>query len=86
MLAATALLVVLLLMLFEWNMLRGPIERRVSAATGREFHIYGDLDVELSMKPRVSLGQMSPGNWSFPSGDAKWPTIQQLAVDEGQVV
>lgn len=137
-LAAVSLFIVLLLMLFEWNMLRGPIERRVSAATGREFHIYGDLDVDLSMKPRVTLGPMTlanvpgalqpqmatldsldfrfdlpklfagdvvlsdvlvgkpaillekdakgRGNWSFPSGDAEWPTIQQLSVDAGRLV
>jgi uncharacterized protein involved in outer membrane biogenesis len=137
-LAAVSLFIVLLLMLFEWNMLRGPIERRVSAATGREFHIYGDLDVDLSMKPRVTLGRMTlanvpgalqpqmatvdsldfrfdlaksfvgdvvlsdvlvgkpdillekdakgRGNWTFPSGDAEWPTIQQLSVDAGRLV
>ncbi len=137
-LAAVSLFIVLLLMLFEWNMLRGPIERRVSAATGREFHIHGDLDVDLSMKPRVTLGRMTlanvpgalqpqmatvdsldfrfdlrkflagdvvlsdvlvgkpdiilekdakgRGNWTFPSGDAEWPTIQQLSVDAGRLV
>ncbi len=60
--AAVTLLIVLLLMLFEWNMLRRPIERRVSAATGREFHIYGDLDVDLSFKPRVKVGRMTLAN------------------------
>ena len=137
-LAAVALLVVLLLMMFEWNMLRGPIERRVSAATGREFHIHGDLDVDLSLKPRVRVGPMTlgnvpgaieplmasvdsldlrfdllraisgdvvlydvtvaqpdvllekdvkgRGNWTFPSGDAEWPSIQQLLVDHGTLV
>jgi len=137
-LAAVALSIVLLLMLFEWNMLRGPIERRVSAATGREFHIYGDLDVDLSFKPHVRLGRMTlanvpgainplmasvdsldfrfdllraisgdvvlydvsarqpdvllekdsrgRGNWSFPAGDAEWPSIRQLLVDRGSLV
>ena len=137
-LAAVFLLIILLLMLFEWNMLRGPVERRVSAATGRDFHIHGDLDVDLSLRPRVSLGRMTlanvpgaaqpqmatvdslefrfdllklfagdvvlsdvrvgkpnlllekdpkgRGNWTFPSGNAEWPTIQQLSVDSGQLV
>ena len=137
-LAAVFLLIILLLMLFEWNMLRGPVERRVSAATGRDFHIHGDLDVDLSLRPRVSLGRMTlanvpgaaqpqmatvdslefrfdllklfagdvvlsnvrvgkpnlllekdakgRGNWTFPGGNAEWPTIQQLSVDSGQLV
>lgn len=138
MLAAVSLFIVFVLMLFEWNMLRGLIERRVSAVTARDFRIHGDLDVELSMKPRVSLGRMTlanvpgalqpqmaivesldfrfdlakafvgdvvlsqvrigkpnlllekdatgRGNWNFPSGDAEWPTIQQLSVDSGRLV
>ena len=61
-LAALVLLVVLALMLFDWNMLRGPIERRVTDVTGREFHIYGDLSVDLSMKPRITVGRMTLGN------------------------
>jgi uncharacterized protein involved in outer membrane biogenesis len=61
-LGAVALGLVLLLMWFDWNMLRGPIERRVSQATGREFHIEGDLDVDLSLKPRVTVGRMVLGN------------------------
>ena len=137
-LAAVSLLILLVLMLFEWNMLRGPIERRVSAATGREFHIHGDLNVDLSLKPRISLGRMTlanvpgsvqpqmatvdsldfrfdlgkilagevvlsdvrigkpnvvlekdakgRGNWTFPRGDAEWPTVRQLTVDAGKLV
>ena len=136
-LAAVVLLVAFVLMLLEWNMLRGPIERRVSAATGRELRIHGNLDVDLSMKPRVSFGRMTlgnvpgalqpqmasvdsldfrfdlaklfagdvvlsqvrigkpklllekdakgHGNWQFPRGDAEWPTIQQLMVDDGRL-
>jgi uncharacterized protein involved in outer membrane biogenesis len=46
-----ALGLVLFAMWFDWNMLRGPIERRVTQVTGREFHIDGDLDVDLSFRP-----------------------------------
>lgn len=60
--AAISLLVVLAIMLFDWNMLRKPIERRVSAATGRDFRIHGDLDVDLSMKPLVTLNRLTLGN------------------------
>ncbi|KFN42820.1 AsmA family protein [Arenimonas oryziterrae] len=52
-LLAAILLVILAVMLFDWNMLRGPIGRRVTAATGREFRILGDLDVDLGWQPRI---------------------------------
>lgn len=133
--AAVALLMVLLILLFDWNMLRGPIERRVTASTGREFHINGDLRVKLSMKPQVTMDRLTFGNlagnadplmasadqlqfrlhlmpllrgdvvlsevrlvrpallleknpaglpnWHFKQGNAEWPTMQQLAVDDG---
>lgn len=61
-LGAIALLVVLAILLFDWNMLRRPIERRVMAATGREFHINGNLLVDLSMKPRVTFERITFGN------------------------
>ena len=60
--AAVVLALVLLAMLWDWNWLRGPIERRVSAATGRSFDIAGDLDVDLGLHPRVDVGRMVLGN------------------------
>ena len=44
-----ALLIGLMFVLWDWNWFKGPIERRVEAATGREFRIEGDLDVELGL-------------------------------------
>ena len=128
---------VLLALFWDWNWLRGPIERRVSAATGRSFDIVGDLDVDLGLHPRIDVGRMVLGNlpgareprmasvdhltlrvdllrwlrgklvlsdvrvshpdlllekdakgranWVFPRGEAEWPTIRQLAVDDGRV-
>lgn len=38
---------VVLLLLWDWNWFKRPIERRVTAQTGRSFHIDGDLDVDL---------------------------------------
>ena len=38
--------VILFFMLFDWNMLRPYINRKVSETTGREFAIRGDLDVK----------------------------------------
>ena len=39
--------IVLFLMLFDWNMLRGPISRWASARHDREIQLNGDLDVNL---------------------------------------
>ena len=39
--------IVLFLMLFDWNMLRGPISRWASARYDREIQLNGDLDVNL---------------------------------------
>ena len=43
------LLLFLFWLLFDWNWFKGPIERRVEAATGRDFRIDGDLDVKLGL-------------------------------------
>jgi uncharacterized protein involved in outer membrane biogenesis len=61
-LALLALLVALFVWWFDWNMLKPFVERRVEAQTGREFHIDGDLDVDLSMAPKVTLERVRFGN------------------------
>lgn len=58
--------------LFEWNMLRGPIAKRVEAATGRAFAINGDLDVRLSLTPRITMNGLVLGN-------APWAKEQYMA-------
>ena len=50
---------------FEWNMLRGPLARRVEHMTGRSFAINGDLTVHLSLKPRVTADGIVLGNASW---------------------
>ena len=61
-LTALALTLVLCVMLFDWNLLKGPIEHRVSAATGRAFHINGNLSVDLSLTPRITADNLTLGN------------------------
>src|SRR5437868_4687489 len=64
-LAATAfvgLLVVFIILIWDWNWFKKPIERRVSAATGRAFHINGDLSVKLAWKPRITFERITLGN------------------------
>lgn len=64
-LGIVALLVVVFLILFDWNWLRGPVERAVSAKTGREFHL-GHLDVDLGRITTVRGQRLQLGNaaWS----------------------
>jgi len=59
--------VVLAILLFDWNMLRGPAERYVSRKTGRIFAINGDLDVTLSKKPLIEMHNVVLGNASWGS-------------------
>src|SRR5262249_4326904 len=47
---------------FDWNMLRDPVSRRVSAVLGRSFAINGDLSVQLSLHPRVVARDVVLGN------------------------
>nr|WP_256261294.1 AsmA family protein [Xanthomonas vasicola] len=52
------------MLLFDWNWLRGPVERAVSAKTGREFHL-GHLDVDLGRTITVRGERLSLGNASW---------------------
>src|SRR4249919_3273391 len=76
-LAAFALAILLCWMLFDWNMLKGPIERRVTAETGRAFHINGDLSVDLSMKPRIIANDLTLGN-APGANDPQMASIKRL--------
>ncbi len=59
---ALVLLIVLALILFDWNWLRGPIGRWASAEYDREISIDGDLDVRLfSWTPSVSVDSLRIG-------------------------
>lgn len=57
------LLLLLIVLLFDWNWFKGPVERRVEAATGREFRIHGELDVDwVDWRPTVIGHQVVLGN------------------------
>jgi uncharacterized protein involved in outer membrane biogenesis len=66
------LLLVIVAVVWDWNWFKGPIERRVSAATGREFSIDGDLDVDLGLRPRITARDIHFGN-------AKWSDVTEMA-------
>ncbi len=60
--AAVALALALLAMSFDWNWFKGPVERRVANMTGREFHILGNLNVDVSMKPLIQMDGLTLAN------------------------
>jgi AsmA family protein len=64
--AAVAVVVIVFILLFDWNWFKGPVERRVSAETGREFRIGGDLDVDLGRITTIRADALRFGNaaWS----------------------
>ncbi len=63
---ALIVLIVLAVAFFDWNWLRGPIARKVSSSTGRSVAINGDLNVHLSLRPRIVANDIVLGNaaWS----------------------
>ena len=73
-LAALILIVALVIAFFDWNWVREPIARKISRDTGRSFAINGDLDVKLSLHPRVIANDVVMGNAEW----AREPTMAQI--------
>lgn len=69
------LAIVVLVAIWDWNWLRGPIERVVKAQTGREFDIAGDLDVDLGRVTRVRMDAIRFGN-------AEWAKSGDMATSD----
>lgn len=76
--AAIALALALLWLIFDWNWFKGPVERRVAEATGREFHILGDLDVDLSARPLIRMDGLTFAN-APASSEPTMATAKRLA-------
>src|SRR3546814_2324169 len=59
-------LAVFAVLLLDWNMAKGPLVERVSAATGREFAIEGDIAVDWSLTPHVTVNgiKLANADWS----------------------
>ena len=65
-LAALAAILLGVLVLFDWNWFKGPLEGAVSTALEREFEV-ADLDVELGAPPTVTLEQVRIANAAWGS-------------------
>ncbi|GAA0615711.1 AsmA family protein [Brevundimonas kwangchunensis] len=73
------LAVVLFLALFDWNMLRGPIERWASAKYDRQIELNGDLDVNLfSWTPSAQIRELRIGgpDWARERDTLKVDDLQ----------
>jgi uncharacterized protein involved in outer membrane biogenesis len=68
------LLLVAVVNAIDWNRARPYIARQVARSTGRSFEIKGDLEVHLSLWPRISANDIVMGNaeWS------KDPTMARI--------
>jgi AsmA family protein len=60
-------LLVVLIAAWDWNWLKGPIERRVTAATGRAFSIQGPLEVDLGRVTIIRVKRLALASppWSL---------------------
>lgn len=72
-LGALVLILLIVILLFDWNWFKGPVERAVQARTGREFHIAGNLDVDLGRITTIRGDGLSFAN-------APWAKQRQMAT------
>jgi uncharacterized protein involved in outer membrane biogenesis len=68
------LLLVVMVSAIDWNAARPYIERQVKSSTGRSFEIKGDLEVHLSLWPRIIAHDIVMGNAAW----SKDPTMARI--------
>ena len=68
-LATIGVTLLVLLLLWDWNWFKGPVERVVRAQTGRSFEIAGDLDVDLGRTTVVRADGLRLGNADWSEDD-----------------
>ena len=68
---------VVLMLVFDWNWIKGSVEREASKALGRAVVIEGDLDVKLSWSPLVRIDRIRIANASW-SPEPSMLTLQRL--------
>jgi len=72
---------ILFLGLFDWNYLKGPVERIASSRTGRVVQIDGDLDVKiLSWTPGADIHGLRISNPAWVVGGGDMARIERLQV------
>ena len=76
---AIAALVAVVIALFDWNWLRGPISSYLSSKLGRPVTINGNLRGEFSLKPRLTADYVTLANTPW-STDPMMARAQQVRV------
>jgi uncharacterized protein involved in outer membrane biogenesis len=77
---AVALAVILVVVFFQWSWLRGPLQSRLSAMTGKQVHIDGPITGTKSWVPHITLDQIrieEPNSKAAP----KVAMIDSIAVE-----
>ena len=91
-LGAVVILLISVLVVFDWNWLKGPIESQVSRSLGRPFRINGALEVEPTLQPRITVESIELGNapWGSDEPMAKIDrvevTVDLLKLLQGEIV
>jgi hypothetical protein len=75
-LAALAAALIVLVILFDWNWVKGLVESQASAALGREVEIAGNLDVDLGLRPRITVEDVRLANPPWAS-DAPMVAVER---------
>lgn len=78
--AAVLALLVLMVVLFPWDLLRGPLNRYVSDKTGRHFEITRKLDVKLGRTTRILADGIEFANPQWAQ-DRHLVTAQAAEID-----
>ncbi|SEB19393.1 AsmA family protein [Variovorax sp. YR216] len=75
--AGLMVLLVLAVLLFDWNWVRPPVERYISRKTHREFRM-DDLHVRLGLTPTIRMRGVRFGNADWSREDQPMAKIEQL--------
>jgi len=79
-LAVIAILITALILIWDWNWFRGPLERVASARMNRQVTIAGDLNANVwSWRPSATIDGISIANPAW-AGTGKLGTIDRLRV------
>src|SRR4051812_8063076 len=71
------LALILLVVLFDWNWVRPPLERYISKKTEREFRI-SDLHVKLGLTPTIRMRNVYFGNAKWSKNEPAMAKVDEL--------
>lgn len=54
---------------FDWNKIKGPLTGLINERSGRTIEIHGDIDVDLSMTPLITVEGIELGNATWAQAE-----------------